>query len=313
MNKIVLIQPYFGKLPQYFNLWLKSAEKNSDIDFLLYCDFDIESFASFPPNVKLIKMTFDELKNHIQSFFDFEITLSKPYKLCDYRPAFGMIFQQDIKNYQFWGHFDLDVILGDISKFLPKEDFDKIYHHGHLTIYKNTPENNKRFMLDGGLNYKNVFTTDYNCIFDETRGIQKKFEILNIPVYKEYFFADVARRRKNFTLNTEIGRENYKYQIFYYDNGRILRDYFDGGKMNTDEFNYIHFSHRSLEDKTDGSNSFYITRFGCIKKDGETTLDIIKKYNAPTPVQNIFCAINTQIIRRIKRYFKLMYYKISKG
>lgn len=83
--------------------------------------------------------------------------------------------------------------------------------------------------------------------------------------------------------------------------------------MNTDEFNYIHFSHRSLEDKTDGSNSFYITRFGFIKKDGEATLDIIKKYNAPTPVQNIFCAINTQIIRRIKRYFKLMYFKISKG
>jgi len=168
-------------------------------------------------------------------------------------------------------------------------------------------------MAEGGQDYKNVFSTSFITVFDELPGMNKKFDLLGIEQYSSNDFADIARRRKNFTLNSEICRKNYKYQIFYYDNGRIFRDYFDCGKMNTDEFNYIHFSHRSPEDKTDGADSFYITRFGCIKKDGKSTLDIIKKYNAPTPVQNIFCAVNTQIIRRIKRYFKLMYYKISKG
>lgn len=33
-KKVVLIIPYFGKVPDYFNLWLKSAERNSDYTFL---------------------------------------------------------------------------------------------------------------------------------------------------------------------------------------------------------------------------------------------------------------------------------------
>ena len=36
--KIVMILPYFGKLPNYFDLWLQSAEKNSTIDWLIYTD-----------------------------------------------------------------------------------------------------------------------------------------------------------------------------------------------------------------------------------------------------------------------------------
>lgn len=32
--RAVLIIPYFGKVPDYFHLWLKSAEANPDFDFL---------------------------------------------------------------------------------------------------------------------------------------------------------------------------------------------------------------------------------------------------------------------------------------
>ena len=80
--------------------------------------------------------------------------------------------------------------------------------------------------------------------------------------------------------------------------------------MHTDEFNYIHFSKRQMPDHTGGSSAYYITRFGCVPKTGATTLEIIRQYNRPTPVQNLFCAIDTQVIRRIKRYSKLIYYKV---
>ena len=34
MKKIIIIIPYFGEFPNYFDLWMKSVKYNSDIDFL---------------------------------------------------------------------------------------------------------------------------------------------------------------------------------------------------------------------------------------------------------------------------------------
>ena len=310
-KKIALISVYFGKYPDYFSIWLKSAEKNENIDFLLYGDCDVSTYEPLPKNVKAIFCTFEEMKSRIQSCFDFEISLNKPYKLCDYKPIYGYAFENDIQSYDYWGHVDIDTVLGNLYAFLPDEEYDKVYQFGHLTLYRNTPENNSRFMSKGGMDYKKVFTTDFNMIFDELPGMSRKFDILEIPQYKGAHFADIARRRLSFTLNDEITRKNYKKQIFYYDNGRVFRDYFDEGELKTDEFNYIHFSHRNMPDKTNGSNSFYITRFGFVDKTGETTADIINELNAPTPIKDISCEFNTQVIRRIKRYSKLAYLKIK--
>lgn len=313
MKRLVLISVYFGKYPDYFNLWLESASKNENIDFLLVGDCDISKYSPLPSNIKTINISFSDLKSKIQKKFDFDITLDTPYKLCDYKPIYGFLFEEEISEYAYWGHFDLDTILGDIDKFLPKEGYEKIYQFGHLCIYKNTYENNRRFMLDGGVGYKRAFTTSFNMIFDELPGMNKKFEILNIPQYISNDFADIARRRLNFTLNSELCRKNYNYQIFYYESGHVFRDYYVNGQICKDEFNYIHFSHRNLPDKTNGNkNSFYITRFGFIEKKGETTLELIKELNAPTPVQNIFCSLNTQVIRRIRRIFKYLYTRLLK-
>ncbi len=311
MKKYALISTYFGKFPIHFNLWLKSAAANKDIDFLIIGDCDTDNLELFPDNVSFISMTFEELKSRIQSKFDFDIVLDKPYKLCDYKPAYGYIFEEYIADYDYWGHIDIDTILGNLNKFMPENEYQKIYKFGHLCLYRNTYENNRRFMEPAGQNYKNVFSTSFITVFDELPGMNKKFDLLGIEQYSSNDFADIARRRLNFTLNSEICRKNYKYQIFYYENGRILRAYYDGGKINTDEFNYIHFSHRQPEDKTQGSNNFYITRFGCIKKDGDVTLDIIRQYNAPTPVQNVFCWVNTQVVRRIGRILKYVKSKIK--
>ncbi len=310
MKNIVLISLYFGDYPDYFNLWLKSAEKNENIDFIIAGDCDVSKYEPLPKNVKVVYCTLDEVKAKLEKKLGFDIALDKPYKLCDYRPAFPLLFEKEISNYKYWGHIDIDTILGDIFGFLPKMDYEKIYQFGHLTLYKNTLENNNRFMQKGGMDYKKVFTTPFNMIFDELPGMKKKYDILNIPQYLSNDFADIARKRLNFTLNTELCGKNYKYQIFYYDDGHIYRDYYMNGQIHTDEFNYIHFSHRTIPDKTNGSDSFYITRFGFMEKQSDTTLEVIKRLNAPTPVQNVFCSFQTQVIRRIKRYSKLAALKL---
>ena len=52
---IGVIVCYFGCFPPYFNLWLKSCERNNDIDFLIYSDCYYTDYL--PKNVKIINTT----------------------------------------------------------------------------------------------------------------------------------------------------------------------------------------------------------------------------------------------------------------
>lgn len=93
-------------------------------------------------------MTFQELKKWFQSKFDFPIVLDSPYKLCDYKVMTGYLFNDYLKDYDYWGYSDADMLFGDIRKFLPDnklEQYDKIGHLGHFTLYRNTEEINTLF------------------------------------------------------------------------------------------------------------------------------------------------------------------------
>lgn len=91
MNRIALIIPYFGTLPNYFSLWLKTAAYNKNFDFLLFTDCNLAEYG-VPYNVKCIQMTFDEVKQRVGNILNFKFVLHNPYKLCDYKPLYGLIF-----------------------------------------------------------------------------------------------------------------------------------------------------------------------------------------------------------------------------
>lgn len=139
MNKnIVMIIPYFGKVPDYFNLWLKSAESNPNFTFYIYTDLDFN--VNENSNVKIKHITFCKLVDKIKCLFGDDIKLKNPYKLCDYKPAYGLIFQDDIKEFDFWGFCDIDLIFGDLNKFISSsvyDEYDKIFYHGHFSLFKN--------------------------------------------------------------------------------------------------------------------------------------------------------------------------------
>ena len=128
MKKIIFICPYFGKYPNYFNLTLNSIKYNDTIDWLIITD--IKKIYEYPQNVKIINMTFDELREKVQSVFDFKISLDTPYKICDYKCAYGYIFKEYISSYDFWGHCDFDCIYGDLRKYLTENilnKYEKVY------------------------------------------------------------------------------------------------------------------------------------------------------------------------------------------
>lgn len=283
-KKICIIGVYYGKFPNYFPLWLKSCQYNDTINFLIITDQYIESV---PKNVKVVQMDFFDLKKLVQKPFDFQISLKRPYKICDFRPAFGLIFADYLKEYDFWGHCDFDLIFGDLKKFFTDElldSFDKILPLGHLSIYRNTEECNNRFKLAGSLvgDYKTVFTNDRNFIFDELGGIYQIYKSNHFPVYDKRVFADISYIYKRFRLAKKD--KNYDFQIFSWDNGKIYREYFVNDIYLKDEFIYIHMGKRkNLEIKfalSNDINSYLITNSGFYLKNGQSNLSDIKKYNS---------------------------------
>ena len=66
--RIVLIVPYFGKFPNYFQLVLNSCRLNEDlIDWYFYTDDHTE--YSYPSNCFVHYCTFEEMKERIQKKF----------------------------------------------------------------------------------------------------------------------------------------------------------------------------------------------------------------------------------------------------
>lgn len=281
--KIAIIGVYYGTFPDWMPYWLKSCQSNSSIDFLLVTDIkNIE----LPENVHIINMSLSELKKLAEKKLKMKISMERPYKVCDYRPAYGIIFSDYIKEYDYWGHCDFDLIWGDIRTFIEKyniEKYDKFLPLGHLALYRNTEKCNNYFKLEGSEcgNYKEVFENDVNYAFDETGGIYSIYKRNNLPMFSNRIFAEIKTFHKRFRLKKSD--RNYKHQIFYYEDGKIYRAYKKGKKIEKEEYIYIHFRRKIPANKQiefQNIKDFFITNEGFIPKNkGVPTIEEIEKYN----------------------------------
>lgn len=256
--KLVFILPYFGKFPNYFDLYLKSIALNKNFDWLIITD--CKDKYDFPDNVILVYKTFEELSIQFQSNFNFKLALDSPYKLCDFKPAYGYLFEEYLTEYDYWGHCDSDVIFGNISAFIDFErliKYDKIFTVGHLSIYRNNSENNSRFLkkINGKFQFQEVFANPIAFAFDElySKSINSIFLENNYPLCTDNFAADVDPYHMNFRLNIQNSEyksyalENIKKQIFVWEKGSIFRYYLSNKELIKEEFMYIHLQKRSME------------------------------------------------------------------
>lgn len=248
-----LLIPYFGKLPPYLNCFLKSCEHNPDIDWLIFTD-DTPP-ARRPPNVRFRKATLAELRQLFSAKLGFEVNLTTPASLCNFRPGFGLFFAAELKGYDFWGHCDTDMIFGELRKFLSEDILarhDKILCRGHLTLYRNTETVNRYFMLDcpGIETYQEKFTNPdpAKLQFDEWRGINLILRYHDLPQFHDEFIVDIKppSRWKITRFESAAGR-NYPEQVFYWHRGRVFQAHYNCDRgIADDEYAYIHFQKRSL-------------------------------------------------------------------
>ncbi len=287
MNKICIIGVYFGKLPNYFSLWLKSAEYNSTVDFYVFTNQKLENL---PKNVYCIDFSLEEIKRRVNDIVGFEVCLNSPYKCCDYKVIYGLIFKDYIEKYDYWGHTDFDLIYGDLQYFFDKYDlysYDKFLWLGHLSLYKNTEKVNNYYKLDGSkYNYKQVFTTPDIYAFDEEACLVSIYQKNNLPIFLDKVFLDISARRKRYLqITTSLKGEkikNYKHQTFYWENGKIYRVYLEGKEIFKEEYLYMHFKCRpnfTVNFNAENCSAFYITNKGFIEKHGQVTKQNIYKYN----------------------------------
>ena len=260
MKKVAIIVPYFGKLPDYFQLFLDSCRPNKRFDWIIFTNDKTE--YDYPENVHRVDMTFKECRGIVQGRFDFDITLHTPQKLCDYKCAYGYIFSDYLTEYDFWGYCDLDQIFGDLSAFVTDErleTYDKIYSLGHLTLYRNTEDNNRTFMspLKGKEIYKEVFTTELGCAFDEWMegNINEIYLESGRPAVYENDGADVDPYKTALTVvdydveERRYVRSDIKNSIFVWECGKVFQMYLENGRLVKREYPYVHLQKRKMKDK----------------------------------------------------------------
>lgn len=262
MKSIIVIFPYFGKLPPQYKMWRASALYNTDVDFLFFTDCNVESAK----NIMVHKMTFADFKQMVQSKFDFPIVLDRPYKICDYRPAFAYALSDYIRGYDFWGWGDLDVVYGNIRHFITEEvlsHYKMISGWGHFTLYHNDEDTNTFFMkpIDGYKDYKEVFTQPSSLYFDEYnyKGFGDKWvQCRPKDCWLEWYFDNLSRPKEAYHF-CSLNR-GWKQVIFEHIDNKLYIIRFNNGQIEKKESLYAHFQHRGyMKDRVVNYNHFLVT------------------------------------------------------
>ena len=208
-----LIVPHFGDRPSYFPLVLKSMACNPDVHWLLFTEGPVQNA---PPNVTVRRCEFTDLAARIRSHFEFEVSLDSPYKLCDFRPAFGEIFAAELAGYDFWGHSDLDVVFGRIREHLPPEAFqaDKILFQGNFALYRNTPEAARWYRHEvGKVSYRAALTNPAAQHFDEWAGMYYVIDDLGVRHWQDDVIFDLSfSRYRTVAEHTGGGPRRYAWE-----------------------------------------------------------------------------------------------------
>lgn len=141
---ILMIMPYFGCWPEWMDLYIESCKWNPTINWLFFTDCgEPNNQAS---NVAFVHTTLTELEQRFSDKLGIKATLPRAYKLCDYKPTYGFVFEEYLSDYDFWGFGDIDVIYGNIRHFYGADiaAYKIISTHdscvsGHFCLLQNSP------------------------------------------------------------------------------------------------------------------------------------------------------------------------------
>lgn len=196
MSSACIVIPYFGTWPTYFRTFLKTFEYNTDFSILFFTD--LEPPVNAPANVNFYKISLAEIRYRLDAIVGFETAINSPYKLCDVRPAYGLIFDEYLTGFDFWGWGDIDVIYGDgshsdISSCFKQFDivsFRERWLSGSLCFIRNNTFCKNLFLRTNEL--KRILSSEEYMGFDEISRCWDQIRVKN--------FWDISFPCENFTM-----------------------------------------------------------------------------------------------------------------
>lgn len=189
-KSIAVLVCFLGKLPWYFNYFIHSCKYNTTVDFYIITD-DRNWSSELPVNVRMIYKDMNDINQIATKKLGFKTNIKEGYKMCDFKPAYGILFSDLIEGYDFWGHADLDVIFGDIRYFitddvLENHELINVRHDflaGYFLLFRNNRKMNTLFMQSN--DYQKVLSSEVHYCFDETNFQYNDFtDILSYPKKK---------------------------------------------------------------------------------------------------------------------------------
>ncbi|WP_428228614.1 DUF6625 family protein [Flavobacterium sp.] len=213
-TSIAMLICYVGKLPWYFDYFAHSCRYNLDIHFFIITD-DQSYSKEVPENIHFIYKTLAEINGIATSKLGFRTNIKSGYKLCDFKPVYGLLFSELIEEYDFWGHGDLDIIFGDIRKFMTEDilaSHDLIavrddYLTGYFLLFRNN--NQMRLLFTNSKDYKKVFSDEKHYCFDETN----------------FSFTDFANELHYSEVKSEV--ESMTHVVKQLHEKKLINAYFD--------------------------------------------------------------------------------------
>jgi hypothetical protein len=178
---ICLVVCYFGPPPGWMKHYLLTCAYNPSIDFLIFTDQ--EQFPTVPRNVRIKQLTNSSFNELASNKLGIEIKLNHFRKLCDFKPTYGHLFEEYLEGWDYWGYTDLDVVYGDIRRFLSTarlQDYDvftarKEFLVGHFTLLRNN--HSMRTLYQQSADYRTTLQTPEMLSFSECgKQWQRRFQ-----------------------------------------------------------------------------------------------------------------------------------------
>lgn len=255
---------YFGQWPSHFGHWLKSCSYNEGIHFFMVSDISVRGF-DIPDNVHIVNMSFARVVELIsQKFASIPVSLDRPYKLCDFKTAYGYIFADLFEGYDYWGFYDIDTLWGDIVRFIPANQDShlvKVFPCGHLSFIRNAAPWNKIYELVNQVagtpcrnnmegnkvsTWQECFSSPDSHYYDEEGGLEPLLSTLDAPQYSGVDFDNVLPPWRFDHFMSINFPERSNHLVYGFDRGHLYRYYLKGNSVQQEEVSYVHFSKRQV-------------------------------------------------------------------
>ena len=201
---IILLIPYFGKWPAWFDYFLLTCRHNASIQWLFFTDCPVPKNA--PDNISFQSISFEDYKKKVSAKLGINFYPDNPYKLCDLKPMLGFIHEEEINSYDFWGFSDIDLVYGDLRQYYTSErlsKFDLYSTHarrvsGHLCLMRNTKKMREAFRLIK--NWQTLLAEQTHHALDEGAFSRLFIRHKNFPkwLFNVFSYFNSWRRRSEF-------------------------------------------------------------------------------------------------------------------